>query len=85
MGKPCTADSLLDEFVAIIRIDELNSWLKMGFKVRLYSSQAIFPADDATLGNLLAAKYRQRLQALEQWPEPQPGGNKLADGSRPNF
>ena len=82
MGKPSTADSLLDELVAKLPIDELNLWLKMGFKARVYKSEIIFPAADATLGNLLAAKYRQRLPALEQWSEPQPAGNKLAGGLR---
>ena len=82
MGKPSMADSLLDELVAKIPIDELNLWLKMGFKVRVYKSEIIFPAADATLGNLLAAKYRQRLLALEQWSDPQAGGNKLADNSQ---
>ena len=82
MGKPSTADSLLDELVAKLPIDELNLWLKMGFKARVYKSEVIFPAADATLGNLLAAKYRQRLPALEQWSEPQPAGNKLVGGLR---
>ena len=82
MGKPSMADSLLDELVAKLPFDVLNTWLETGFKVRFSNDKFIFPAADATLGNLLAAKYRQRLQALEQWSDPQPGGNKLADGSR---
>jgi tetratricopeptide (TPR) repeat protein len=84
MGKPSMADPLLDELVAKLPFDVLNTWLEMGFKVRFSNDKFIFPAADATLGNLLAAKYRQRSQALEQWSDPLPGGNKLADGSRTN-
>jgi hypothetical protein len=78
MGKPSTADSLLDELVAKLPFDELNLWLNMGFKARIYKSEIIFPASDETLGNLLAAKYRQRLPALVQLSDPQPAGNKIA-------
>lgn len=85
MGKPSTADSLLGELVAKLPLDELSLWLEMGFKARMYKSEIIFPAADETLGNLLAAKYHERLPALMQMSDPQPDGNTLAQelGSAP--
>lgn len=78
MEKHSKADSLLDELIAKLPFDELNLWLKMGFKARLYKSEIIFPAADKTLGNLLAAKYSRRLPALVQLSDPQAAENKLA-------
>jgi tetratricopeptide (TPR) repeat protein len=78
MGKPSAADSLLGELVAKLPLDELSLWLEMGSKARIYKSEIIFPAADETLGDLLAAKYRQRLPELVRMSDPQPDGNKLA-------
>ena len=82
MGKLPAAASLLDELVAKLPLDELNLWLKMGFKVRLYKSEIIFPAADETIRTLLAEKYRQRSLALEQQSVLPSEGNKLAKGLR---